>query len=50
MNDSYKSETIYIAAYGIIKKMLKDGVINRESFERLNNRLASKQSTKPITA
>lgn len=50
MNDNNKNEAIYLAAYGIIKKMLKDGVISKEAFERLNIRMASKQNTKPITA
>lgn len=49
-NDNSKGEVIYLAAYGVIKKMLADGVINKESFERLNIRMASKQNTKPITA
>ena len=50
VNESSKNEMIYLAAYGVIKKMLNDGIINEESFRRLNGRIALKQNTKPITA
>ena len=49
-NDVFKGEAVYLAAYGVIKKMLREGVINKDSFDRLNARIALKQNTKPITA
>jgi len=50
MVESAKKEMVYIAAYSVIKKMLENGVISRETFQRLNARIAAEQSCKPITA
>lgn len=50
MIESAKKEMIYLAAYGVIKRMLENGVINKEAFDRLNIRMAAEQCCKPIAA
>ena len=50
VNDSSKDEMIYLAAYGVIKRMLENGIITKEAFDRLNIKMAAEKSCKPIAA
>lgn len=50
MIETAKKEMIYLAAYGVIKRMLENGVISKEAFDRLNIRMAAEQACKPIAA
>jgi len=49
MMETEKNELIYLAAYGVIKRMLKNGIITKEAFDRLNTKIASEKSCKPIS-
>ena len=42
------SEMIYLCAYGVIKRMLDDGILSREAFDRLNIKMAAEKSCKPV--
>ena len=50
MIETVKKEMLYLAAYGVIKEMMEEGIINREAFNRLNIKMADEQSCKPIVA
>ena len=50
MIETAKKEMIYLAAYSVIKRMLENGIINQEAFERLNFKMAVEQCCKPVTA
>ncbi len=50
MIETAKKEMIYLAAYGVIKTMLAEGIITKEAFDRLNVKMAEEQSCKPIAA
>ncbi len=46
--ETAKKEMVYLAAYGLIKRMLENGIITKEAFARLNVKMAEEQSCKPI--
>lgn len=50
MKEVAKDEMIYLAAYGVILRMLENGIITKEAFNRLNIKMAAEQSCKPIAA
>ncbi len=41
--DAAQNEKVYIAAYTVIKQMLKEGIIKQEVFKRLNEKIACVQ-------
>ena len=49
-NDSSRGEMVYLAAYGVIKRMLENGIITKDAFDRLNIKMAAEKSCKPIAA
>ena len=50
MNEEAKREMIYLAAYSVINRMLKNGIIDKESFDKLNQKICEKQQCKPLIA
>ncbi len=48
MIENASKEMIYLAAFDMIKRMLEQGIITREAFERLNDRIAREQFCKPM--
>lgn len=50
MIEEAKNEMIYLAAYGVIKRMLENEIITKEAFDRLNIKMAAEKSCKPIAA
>ena len=50
MIEEAKNEMIYLAAYGVIKRMLENGIITKDAFDRLNIKMAAEKSCKPIAA
>ena len=50
MIETAKNEMIYLAAYSVIKRMLENGIITKEAFDRLNIKMAAEKSCKPIAA
>ena len=48
MSEESKREMIYFAAYSVINRMLRNGIIDKESFDRLNQKISEKQQCKPV--
>ncbi len=48
MSDEVRKQMIYLSALDIIRRLLRDGVADREVLERLNRRNAESMGCKPV--
>ena len=48
--ETVRNDMIYLAAYGVIKRMLDSGILSKEAFNRLNAKIAEEKNCKSVAA